>query len=144
MPRGRTRESSWASSKIINEILEEARTVAVVGLSDDPGRPSNSVARTLIQNGYRVVGINPNVDEVLGSICYPTLESVPESIDLVDVFRKPEAIDGLVDEVIRLGIPYLWFQEGVVNPDAALKARDAGVKVIMDRCIAKELARRRF
>lgn len=144
MPRGRPKKDPWSNPRIIDEILVEARTVAVVGLSDKPHRPSFGVARFLIESGYRVVGVNPNVDEVLGTVCYPSLGDVPEPIDAVDVFRRSEAIDALVDEVIKLRIPYLWLQEGVVNPEAAQRAFSAGVKVVMDRCMAKALSQRRL
>lgn len=141
MVRGRARADRWAAPHIIREILDETRVVAVVGISDEPSRPSYGVARFLIENGYRVVGVNPKVEEVLGTICYPSLLDVPEPIDLVDVFRKPNAVDGLVDQMIRLHIPYLWLQEGVVDATAAGRAADAGIKVVMDRCVAKELSR---
>ena len=144
MPRGRPKKDPWSNPRIIDEILDEARTVAVVGLSDKPHRPSFGVARFLIESGYRVVGVNPNVDEVLGTICYPSLGAVPEPIDAVDVFRRSEVVDALVDEVIKLRIPYLWLQEGVVNPEAAQRAFSAGVKVVMDRCMAKALSQRRL
>lgn len=144
MPRGRPKKDPWSNPRIIDEILDEARTVAVVGLSDKPHRPSFGVARFLIESGYRVVGVNPNVDEVLGTICYPSLGDVPEHIDAVDVFRRSEVVDALVDEVIKLRIPYLWLQEGVVNPEAAQRAFSAGIKVVMDRCMAKALSQRRF
>lgn len=142
MPRDRIRTEPWSNPHIIGEILNRSRSVAVVGLSDKPERPSFGVARSLIENGYRVLGVNPSLEEVLGAICYPTLSDIPERIDAVDVFRKPEAVDSLVDEVIKLRIPYLWLQEGVVNVEAAEKALSAGIKVVMDRCMAKELARR--
>ena len=139
MPLVRPQASAWASPSIIREILEEARTVAIVGISDNPSRPSFSVARFLIENGYRVVGVNPKVDEVLGTICYPSLTDVPEPIDVVDVFRKSEAVNGLISHMIKLRIPYLWLQEGVVDNKAADRASEAGIKVVMDRCIAQEL-----
>jgi predicted CoA-binding protein len=140
MPRGRSGKSSssWSDPRIIREILSEVRTIAVVGLSDDPSRPSFEVARYLIENGYRVVGVNPHLEDVLGDICYPSLSSIPEPIDLVDVFRKPEVVPLIVDEVTKLKIPYLWLQEGVVHPEAAKRAQELGIKVIMDHCIMKE------
>jgi len=140
MTRGRNPQST-SDPRTIREIFEQARTVAVVGLSDNPTRPSYSVARTLVEHGYRVMGINPNLDEVLGAICYPNLASVPETIDVVDVFRQPEAVPAIVAEVIKLQIPYLWLQEGIVHPTAVQQAIDAGIKVVMDRCMAKELYR---
>ncbi len=130
---------SWADSAIIDEMLDSVRTIAVIGLSDKPHRASNGVARTLIEHGYRIVGVNPTIKEALGSICYPTLEDIPEPVDMVDVFRRPDEIGGIITEVIRLKIPYVWLQEGVVNYDAARRAHDAGIKVVMDKCIAKEI-----
>ncbi len=143
MARGRTGKSSssWSDPRLIREILTEVRSIAVVGISDNPSRPSFGVARYLIENGYRVVGVNPKLEDVLGDICYPTLSSIPEPIDLVDVFRQPDAVNGIVDEVIKLHIPYLWLQEGVVQIEAAKRAQEAGVKVIMDHCIMKEHSR---
>ncbi len=127
---------------LIDEILAKARTIAVVGISSKPERPSNGVARVLMNSGFNVIGVNPAMTEVLGSACYPTLNEVPEKIDLVDVFRKPDEVGPIVDAVIELGIPYLWFQEGVINEFEAERARSEGVKVVMDRCIAKELPKR--
>ncbi|RJP77106.1 MAG: CoA-binding protein [Candidatus Zixiibacteriota bacterium] len=143
MPRGNNQKSpsSWSNPGLIREILEESRTVAVVGLSDKTFRPSHDVARFLIEHGYHVVGVNPNVDEILGAICYPTLAEVPEPIDVVCVFRRPEAVDAVVSEVIRLKIPYLWLQIGVVDEAAAQRAHEAGVKVVMNRCMKLELER---
>jgi uncharacterized protein len=140
MPRGRTSKPNhnWSNPRLIREILEEARTVAIVGISDEPSRPSNEIARYLIEHGYHVVGVNPALDEVLGALCYPSLEAIPEPVDVVDVFRKSDALETIVDDVIKLEIPYLWLQEGVINPDAAERAKEAGVKVIMDHCMKKE------
>ena len=145
MPRGRTgKSSSWSDPRLIREILTEVRSIAVIGISDDPSRPSFGVARYLIENGYRVIGVNPKLEDILGDICYPTLASIPEPIDLVDVFRQPDAVNGIVDEVIKLHIPYLWLQEGVVQVEAAKRAQEAGVRVIMDHCIMKEHSRLGF
>lgn len=134
----------WSDPRLIRRILLEARTVAVVGISDKPNRPSYGVARFLIENGYRVIGVNPNVDEVLGTLCYPSLSDIPEPVDVVDVFRNKKSVNPIVNELIKLRIPYLWLQEGVVDIEAAQRAKDAGIKVIMDRCMAKELSLRRF
>ena len=142
MYNSKANQDSRADEELIEEILQDARTVAVVGISDKPSRPSNGVARTLIEQGYRVIGVNPKLDEVLGTECYPNLSYINKPIDLLDVFRKPTEIGDLVEEVIDLGIPYLWLQEGVINGEAAKRARDAGVRVVMDRCIAKELLNR--
>jgi uncharacterized protein len=143
MPCTRTSKPnhSWSNPRLIREILEEARTVAIVGISDEPSRPSHEIARYLIEHGYRVVGVNPALEEVLGAICYPSLEAIPEPVDVVDVFRKPDALETIVTDVIKLEIPYLWLQEGVVNPDAAERAKEAGIKVVMDHCMKKEHTR---
>ena len=122
----------------IGELLTHARTIAVVGLSSDPMRPSFGVSEYLQHKGYRIIPVNPNEEMVLGESSYTSLADVPERIDLVDVFRRPEFVPAIVDEVIRLKIPAVWLQEGVVNEAAAKKARDAGIVVVMDRCILKE------
>ena len=146
MRRSRTGKSSssWSDPRLIREILSEVRSIAVIGISDNPSRPSFGVARYLIENGYRVIGVNPKLEDVLGDICYPTLSSIPEPIDLVNVFRQPDAVHGIVDEVVKLHIPYLWLQEGVVQVEAAKRAQEAGVKVIMDHCIMREHGRLGF
>jgi predicted CoA-binding protein len=121
-------------------LLTHARTIAVVGLTDNPSRPSYGVAAYLLSRGYHVVPINPKLDKVLGQRAYPSLSeaSKQEKIDIVDVFRRPEAVPEIVDEVLALGLPALWLQETVVNEEAAARARDSGVLVVMDRCILKE------
>ncbi len=146
MPRGRTKNatSNWSNPKLIREMLEEARVIAIVGISDNPSRPSYHVARYLIENGYHVVGVNPTLEDVLGTLCYPSLESVPEPVDVVNVFRKSEAVDEIVTDVIRMQIPYLWLQQGVVNFEAAERAKESGIKVIMDHCIMSEHSRLSF
>jgi hypothetical protein len=122
------------------ELLQKAKTIAVVGLTDDESRPSNGVSRYLQSKGYRVVPINPKLDEVLGERAYDSLSaaSKAEKIDIVDVFRRPDAVLAIVDEVLALGLPALWLQETVVDEQAAEKARKAGVLVVMDKCILKE------
>lgn len=122
------------------ELLRRAKTIAVVGLSDNPGRPSYGVSSYLQSKGYRVVPVNPNLSEVLGETAYPSLSEAAqkEQIDIVDVFRRPDAVPAIVDEVLALGIPALWLQENVVHAEAAEKARQAGVVVVMDKCILKE------
>lgn len=127
----------------INAILRDSRTIAVVGLSPRPDRPSHEVAAYLQRQGYRVIPVNPNVTEVLGERAYPRLEEVPERIDIVDVFRRPTEIGPVVDAAIALHVPVLWLQLGVVNEGEAARARAAGVRVVMDRCIAIEHDRRR-
>ena len=122
----------------IPEILKSSRTIAVVGLSSNPMRPSNGVAAYLQRAGYRVIPVNPNESEVLGEKCYARLEDVPEKIDLVDIFRRPECVPEIVESAIRVGAKTVWMQEGVVNQQAAERARAAGLEVVMDRCTLKE------
>ena len=122
----------------IHELLSRVKTIAVVGLSDSPMRPSHGVSAYMQAQGYRIIPVNPQISEALGEKAYPTLFDVPEKIDLVDVFRRPEFVDDIVDQAIRLKIPALWLQEDVVNKGAAEKARRAGMFVVMDRCILKE------
>lgn len=126
------------------ELLRKARTIAVVGLSDETSRPSYNVAAYLQSKGYRIVPVKPGLKEVLGEKAYPSLSEAAreEKIDIVDVFRRSEAVPAIVDEVLALGLPALWLQETVVHADAALKAQEAGVLVVMDKCILKE--HRRF
>lgn len=124
-----------------NEIcrrLRRLRTVAVVGLSPKPSRPSYCVAQALQQFGYRIVPVRPALDEVLGERAVPDLHALPGPVDLVDVFRAPEYVDEIVDACIELKIPALWLQDGVVNEAAALRARAAGIWVVMDRCIYRD------
>jgi uncharacterized protein len=122
----------------IPEILKSSRTIAVVGLSSNPMRPSNGVAAYLQRAGYRVIPVNPNESEVLGEKCYARLEDVPEKIDMVDIFRRPEYVPEIVESAIRVGAKTVWMQEGVVNQQAAERARAAGLEVVMDRCTLKE------
>lgn len=122
----------------IRELLSKTRTIAVIGLSSDPLRPSFGVTQYMQRKGYRIIPVNPNEQSVLGEKSYGSLAEVPEKIDLVDVFRRPEFVPEIVDEVIRLKIPAVWLQEGVVHQVAAEKARKAGVLIVMDKCIFKE------
>mgnify|MGYP006334305279 CR=1 FL=1 len=122
----------------IRALLQSVRTIAVVGLSPSPLRPSHGVARALQQFGYKVIPVRPAVDQVLGERAYPTLSDVAEPFDLVDVFRSPEHIAPLVDECLRLGVKAIWLQDGVVDEAAARRAADAGVTVVMDRCIYRD------
>lgn len=117
------------------------KTVAVVGISDNPERPSHFVAKFLEDKGYRVIPVNPNLKEWEGRICYPDLLSIHEKVDVVDIFRRPEAVPPIVDEAIRIKAKVVWMQEGIVNEEAAAKARDAGLEVVMDRCMKKEYIR---
>jgi predicted CoA-binding protein len=129
-----------ASNDEIRAILKEARTIAVVGLSDRPDRASHHVAAYLQEHGYRIIPVNPNVTEVLGEKAYASLRDLPGPVDVVDVFRRPEHVPELVEEAIALGAKVLWLQEGVVNVPAAARAKAAGLKVVMDRCMLKEHA----
>ena len=122
----------------IRELLTNTKTIAVVGLSSDPMRVSFGVSQYMQRKGYRIIPVNPNEKTVLGERAYTSLSDVVDKIDLVDVFRRSEFVPEIVDEVIRLKIPALWLQEGVVHHAAAQKARDAGIMVVMDRCILKE------
>lgn len=129
------------SPEEIRGLLEQVKTIAVVGLSAKSHRPSYRVTKALQDFGYRIIPVNPTVDEVLGERAYPGLSEVPDSIDLVDVFRAPQYVAGIVDDCIDLRLPALWLQEGVVDEDAALRAREAEMVVVMDRCIYKDYAR---
>jgi len=122
----------------IRDLLLRAKTIAVVGLSSDPMRPSYGVSQYMQRKGYRIVPVNPNETEVLGEKAYGSLAELPEQVDLVDVFRQPQFVPDIVDEAIRLKIPAIWLQEGVVHKAAAQKAREAGLTVVMDLCILKE------
>jgi len=126
----------------IGRLLDSVKTIAVVGLSSDTLRPSHGVSSYMQQQGYRIIPVNPTVSEVLGERSYPDLASVPEKIDLVNVFRRPEYVPAIVNEAIRLKVPAIWLQEGVVHSEAARQAREAGLSVVMDRCILKEHRRR--
>lgn len=127
-----------ATSQEIRDLLRDVHTIAVVGLSEKPDRPSYHVAEYMQQQGYRIIPINPGVKEVLGEKAYARLADVPEAIDLVDVFRKPEAVPEIVDEAIAIDAHGIWLQEGVVHNAAADKARAAGLIVVMNKCILKE------
>jgi uncharacterized protein len=130
----------------IDEILEKSKTIAVVGLSDKQGRASYSVSHYMQKQGYRILPVNPQAKVILGEACYATLDDACEAVgkvDLVNVFRAPEYVPEIVKEVIRLKIPYLWLQEGVIHDEAAGWAEAAGINVVMDRCVYKEHARTR-
>ena len=128
--------------ELIAEILDNAGTIAIVGLSPRPERDSHKVAKYLLGHGYRIVPVNPMVDEVLGMKSYPSVAEVEGDIDVVDVFRRPDDVPPIVDEAIARGAGYLWLQLGVVHEEAARKALDAGLGVVMDRCIKIEHGRR--
>ncbi len=124
----------------IREILANAKTIAVVGLTNKEGRPSLGVSRFMQQQGYRIIPVNPAIEEALGERAYPDLEAAAakHQIDLVNVFRQPEFVPGVVKDAMRLKIPYLWLQEGVCHEEAAEWAEKDGIKVVMDRCILKD------
>jgi predicted CoA-binding protein len=139
---------------VIDEMLRQAKTIAVVGMSDKPWRASHNIGLYLAANGYRVIPVNPALSEVLGLKCYPDLEAAQAAaqaadrnqtgagIDLVDVFRASEFVPAIVDDVIRLGIPYLWLQDEVIHEQAVARARAAGVKCVQNDCIFREHAAR--
>ncbi len=129
------------SSQTIKRILDECKTIAVVGLSSNPMRPSNGVARYMQRAGYRVIPVNPNETRVLDEKAYAALADVPEQIDLVDVFRRAAEAGAVVNEAIRLGAKAVWLQEGVIDAEAAQRAHAAGLLVVMDRCWLKDHAR---
>ena len=126
------------STETIQRILEDCRTIAVVGLSSNPGRASNSVAGYMRRQGYSVIPVNPNEAQVFGEKSYPALADVPVKVDLVDIFRRSEEAGGAVDEAIKVGAKAIWLQEGVIDDHAAQRALDAGLLVVMDRCWLKE------
>ena len=121
------------------EILTRYRNVAVVGLSSDPLKPSRKVAVYLAEHGYNVIPVNPKATEILGKKSYPSLSVVPEKVEIVDIFRRPEDVMPIVEEAIKVGAKVVWMQEGIVNEVAAQKAREAGLQVVMDKCIRREL-----
>ena len=128
------------SDETIRNLLHDVKTIAVLGISTDESRPSFRVARGLQALGYRIIPVRPACSEVLGEQAYPDLESLPELPDIVDVFRAPEHVPQIVDSCIRLGIRRIWLQEGVVHEQAARRAREAGIAVVMDRCLWREAA----
>lgn len=126
------------SLKTIHSLLQQIRTIAVVGLSPKAGRPSHSVSASMQSFGYRIIPVRPAVDEVLGEKAYPDLYALTEKPDLVNVFRAPEYVEPIVDACIALGIKAIWLQDGVINEAAANKALAAGMTVVMDRCIYRD------
>ena len=128
----------------IPELLKTSRTIAVVGLSGRRFRPSYGVAEYMQRNGYRIIPVNPLVPVVLGEKCYPDLDSIPERVDIVDIFRRPEFVPDIVESAIRIGARAIWMQEGVVHEEAAARADAAGLTVVMDRCILKDHRRIAF
>jgi predicted CoA-binding protein len=122
----------------IKEILESYKTIAVVGLSSNPRRASNSVSQYMQNAGYRIIPVNPLETEVLGEKAYPNLDNVPESFEIVDIFRRPEYVPDIVEAAIRCKARVIWMQLGVVHEEAAARARAAGLEVVMDRCILQD------
>ncbi len=132
-----------AEAEQITELLKTAKTIAVVGLTDSPLRPSFGVTQYMRSQGYRIIPVNPNISEWEGEKAYPTLLDVPEKIDIVNVFRRPDAVPEVVEQSIQIKAPAIWLQEGVIHEEAAERARQAGIFVVMDLCILKEHRRRR-
>lgn len=127
-----------APDEEVIEILKSSKTVAVVGISHNEERDSHKVAKYLKEHGYRVIPVNPKYKEVLGEPCYPDLKSIPEKIDVVDIFRNVEAIPGIVDEAIQVGAKVVWMQLGLVHNESAEKAKQAGLRVVMNKCMKIE------
>jgi len=126
------------SVSIEEGILNSSQTIAVVGLSPKPERPSYRVASYLKEQGYRIIPVNPQVREILGERSYPELVSIPESVDVVDIFRDVKDVPPIVEEAIKIGAKVVWMQEGVINEEAAARARGVGLVVVMDKCMRKE------
>lgn len=122
----------------ISEILHSSRTIAVIGLSGKRYRPSYGVAEYMKKAGYRIIPVNPHEAEVLGETCYPDLDAVPDQVDIVDIFRRAEFVPEIVEAAIRKGAKAIWMQEGVIHEAAARRAEEAGLAVVMDRCILKD------
>jgi predicted CoA-binding protein len=122
----------------IRDILNNAQVIATVGLSTSPAKVSFGVATYLISQGYRLIPVHPSADKILGQPAYPDLGSVPEPVDVVQIFRPPEEVPGIMDQAIQIGAKVVWMQQGIVHEEAAEKARAAGLKVVMDRCMRTE------
>ena len=131
------------SDNELREILKSARTVASVGVSSNPDKPSYGIFQYLAEAGYRMIPVNPTTPTILGRPTYPDVPSIPEKIDVVQVFRKPEDVPPVVEQAIKAGAKVVWMQEGIVNEEAAARAEKAGLKVVMDRCM-RETHRRLF
>jgi len=123
------------NDQTMKDILVSTKTIASVGLSSNPGKESYGIVQYLKSQGYRVIPVNPTAEEILGEKSYPDLESIPEKIDVVQVFRKPEDVPPVVESAIKIGAKGVWMQEGIVNEEAAQNARDAGLQVVMDACM---------
>ncbi len=130
--------ASFPQADPIAELLRRARSIAVVGLSNNPLRPSHGVSAYMQSQGYRIIPVNPQIESCLGEKAYASLVEVPEKIDLVNIFRRPECVEEIVDQAIQLKVPAIWMQEDVIHERAAEKARKAGIFIVMDCCILKE------
>jgi len=126
------------TSDVIRDLLESSKVIAVVGLSSRTSRPSYGVSRSMQSAGYRIIPVNPAETEILGERCYARLEDILEKVDIVNIFRRPEAVPEIVESAIRISARAIWMQEGVVNEAAAERARQAGLIVVMDRCIFRD------
>ena len=127
-----------SEASVIANLLQSSHTIAVVGLSEKSWRPSHGVSEYMQRAGYKIIPVNPELREVLGERCYPDVESVPEPIDIVNIFRRPELVPEIVEAAIRVRAKAVWMQEGVIHEKAAARARAAGLVVVMDRCLLKE------
>jgi hypothetical protein len=130
--------ASLAQTDPVTDLFKRSKNIAVVGLSNSPLRPSHGVAAYMQSQGYRIIPVNPLIEEALGQQAYPSLLQVPEKIDIVNIFRRSEAVAAIVDQAIQLKVPAIWMQETVIDEKAAEKARKAGILVMMDSCILKE------
>ena len=136
-----SKENAVSDKSEVEMQLREARTIAVVGMSPRANRPSHYVAKYLMEQGYRIIPVNPAVDEVLGIKSYPDIVSIPEDIDMIDIFRRSSQVPPVVDDAIAAGARFIWMQDGVVHEGAAAKARAAGMSVVMDNCTLREHSR---
>lgn len=136
-------DPAYQDERVIRDLLATARTIAIVGLSPNVLRPSNFVGFYLQRHGYRIVPVNPKEQEILGEQCYPSLSAIPFHVDVVDVFRAPEAVPAIAREAVEIGAGAFWLQFDVISPEGAALARDGGLAVVMDRCMKVEHARYR-
>ena len=125
---------TYEQTAAIRKVLRDSKTIAVVGLSPKPHRPSHQVASYLMEVGYTIIPVNPGQDAILGRTCYPNLRAIPTPVDMVDIFRRQETVLPIVEDAISIGAQFIWMQEGIINKEAAAKAESAGLTVIMDRC----------
>ena len=125
----------------IPQILKSFKKIAVIGISNKPDRPSHYVSYFMKEHGYQIYPVNPGLDEVLGEKCYPSLSAIPDEIEIVDIFRRAEFVDEIVEKAIEVNAKVIWMQQGIINENAAQKAIEAGLQVVMDRCIKTEYAR---